>query len=66
MPEKWITTADAANISGYNEEYIRRLARTRKIKARKFGTIWQVNSNSMKRYYMEANKALDQRVGPRS
>lgn len=65
MPEEWITTSEAAQITGYNEEYIRRLARKEKIKARKFGTIWQVHAASMLRYLSNAEKNDDKRSGPR-
>jgi excisionase family DNA binding protein len=43
----WITTTEAVSLTRYNSEYIRRLVRTKKIAARKFGTIWQINRKSL-------------------
>jgi len=63
--EEWITVQEAAEISGYSEEYLRRLIRKGDIKARKFGTIWQVDRSSLGAYLKEAGKSEDRRYGPR-
>ena len=39
MATDWITTAEAAQLSGYNEQHIRRLARANKIVAEKKGVM---------------------------
>ncbi|MCA9925541.1 MAG: helix-turn-helix domain-containing protein [Anaerolineales bacterium] len=63
---EWITTAEAAEISGYDREYIRRLVRKKKIVSQKFGTIWQINRESFLQYLIDSQSATDQRWGPKS
>ena len=48
MSEDWITTTEAAEISGYHSEHIRRLLRQEVIQGRKFGPIWQVEQKSLR------------------
>jgi hypothetical protein len=44
MPNKDMATIpDAAELSGYNREYIRRIARSGQIKARQIGPTWLVS-----------------------
>ena len=67
MPkEDWITTAEAAEVSGYNEEYIRRLIRKGKLPARRFGPMWQVSRSALLEYVRTAYDPQDKRRGPRS
>ncbi len=61
----WITVNDAAEISGYNAEYLRRLIRNKKIKFRKFSFIYQVNRKSLIDYLKEAEKMVDKRYTPK-
>lgn len=65
MPDDWITTAEAGAFSGYHPEHIRRLIRSEKIKARKFGIVWQVSKASLSLYLEEAEKSGDKRHGPK-
>jgi len=65
MAEKWITTADAAEMSGYHVNYIRYLVRLGDIQGRKFGPIWQVNRQSLINYLESAQSADDKRWGPK-
>ena len=65
MSDEWITTTQAAQLTGYHPEYLRELIRTRKIQGKKFGTIWQVNRVSLLAYSQSAEKRKDQRHGPR-
>ncbi|GAB4577531.1 MAG: hypothetical protein Fur0022_02620 [Anaerolineales bacterium] len=58
--ENWITTKEASELTGYNEEYIRRLLRFQKIRGQKFGTTWQVDRTSLLDYLQET-----ERRGPR-
>jgi len=46
----WLTTLDAARLTGYNLEYVRRLVRTKKITARKWGRDWMISKASLLRY----------------
>ncbi len=44
----WITTKEAAERTGYNIEYIRRLIRSGKVDCKKFGRDWMVSLASLK------------------
>ena len=50
IAEEWITTAEAKSLTGYNAEHIRRLVRTGKVKAKKWGKEWMVEKNSLLTY----------------
>ena len=65
LNEDWITTHEAAKLTGYDREYIRRLVRFEKITARKFGTIWQVSQQSLINYLQDSKKSSDGRRGPK-
>jgi excisionase family DNA binding protein len=65
MADDWITTTDAAEMSGYHVNHIRRLIRAGDIEARKFGTIWQVNRHSFESFLEKANQSSDKRWGPK-
>ena len=47
MTDDWITTAEAAQITGYHQDYIRKLLYASKVHGRKFGTVWQVSRDSL-------------------
>ena len=65
MNEEWISVKQAAELSGYNEEYVRRLLRTGKVGGRKFVTVWQVNQHSLMSYLEASEESQDQRRSPR-
>lgn len=65
MDEEWITTVEAAELSGYHVNHIRRLIRLKDIEARKFGPIWQVNKASFMLYLETARQSDDKRWGPK-
>ena len=62
---EWITVNQAAELSGYNAEYLRRLMRNKKIKFRKFSFIYQVNRESLLNYLKKAEKTTDKRYSPK-
>ena len=64
MSDDWITVHEASAISGYNEEYITRLIREGKIKAKKFSTVWQVSRSSIIDYSRKTEK-LGNKRGPK-
>jgi excisionase family DNA binding protein len=64
MPEDWITTSEAAALSGYHPEYLRFLIRNSRIAGRKFGTVWQVSRKSLLQYMAKADISEDARWGP--
>ena len=65
MAETWITTEQAAELSGYHVIYLLDLLRSGKVKGRKFGPIWQVSRASLLEYVNEAKKSEDKRRGPK-
>lgn len=60
----WITTDEAAEISGYHINYLRQLIRKNKIAAEKKGRDWWVDKDSLRDYMNEAQDAGDRRHGP--
>jgi len=48
--EGWITTIEAANLTGYTIVYIRRLARIRRVEAVKTGRDWLILRSSLLAY----------------
>jgi excisionase family DNA binding protein len=62
--DEWITTKEAAELSGYNVQYVRRLIRNGRIDARKFGPLWQVSRQSLLSYLTTAKQSADKRRGP--
>jgi excisionase family DNA binding protein len=65
MAEDWITTAEAAKISGYHQEHLRRLLKQNKIEGRKFGIVWQVSQRSLQKY-LDRMAKLGKRRGPKA
>lgn len=49
-PIEWITTQEAAEMTGYNQEYIRQMIRGDKIVAEKKGRDWWVDRASVETY----------------
>jgi excisionase family DNA binding protein len=63
---EWISVKEAAKISGYHEEHVRRIIRNRKITARKFANVaWQIDKNSLLDY-METTLKKGRKRGPKS
>jgi excisionase family DNA binding protein len=63
---EWITTAEAAKISGYTVDYIRRLIRSGAVKGRKpWGRDWQVSKAGLLAHQRKAEKQGSKR-GPKS
>jgi excisionase family DNA binding protein len=63
--DDWITTAEAAKISGYHVEYIRKILQTRKVKGQKWGREWQVSRSSLLAHVRKAEK-LGAKRGPKT
>ncbi|MFC2055693.1 hypothetical protein ACFLV7_15560 [Chloroflexota bacterium] len=60
-----ITVQEAAKITGYNIQYLRRLLRIRKLDAIKIGQIWLVDLISLQDYFGSALSSSDMRFGPK-
>jgi hypothetical protein len=63
--DEWITVEEAVKLSDYNEEHITRLCRQKKIQAKKFSIVWQVNRESLLAYMAQVEK-LGNKRGPKS
>ena len=55
----------AADYSGYNTQYLRRLVSTGIIRGTKIGQIWLIEVSSLDAYVQQAQGATDRRFGPR-
>jgi hypothetical protein len=61
---RWISVSDAAHVSGYHPEHLRKLLKAGKINGRKFATIWQVDTGSLLAYIHQVEKSGAKR-GPK-
>lgn len=62
---EWITTADAAGISGYDVQYVRFLARTGKIGAEKKGRDWWIDRDKFRTYLAVVEELGTKKFDPR-
>ena len=62
----WITTQEAAELSGYHVNYIRQLLQADKLHGRKWGQAWQVSRQSLREYLATAETQPDKRWGPKT
>jgi excisionase family DNA binding protein len=63
---EWLDVNEAAELSGYHPEYIRRLIRDGEIEAKKFSIVWQVKRISLLDYLENAKSKTDKRYSPKS
>jgi len=63
---EWISISEAAKLSGYHPEYIRRLIRDGEIVAKKFSIVWQVSRESLVTYVENAKLKDDKRFTPKT
>ncbi|MBI3788749.1 MAG: helix-turn-helix domain-containing protein [Ignavibacteriales bacterium] len=61
MPGDWITIEEAAQLSNYHPDYIRKRVRTGRIKGRKVVIVWLVNRTSLMAYLREQEKRGERR-----
>lgn len=64
MTEEWITTFEAAELSGYHANHIRRLIRAGEIQARKWGPALMVSRQSVLDYVARVQASGSKR-GPK-
>ena len=60
----WITTKEAVKLSGYHPAYLRQLIRGEKIKAQKFGEVWQIDRHSLLAFVKTA-ETMGKKRGPK-
>jgi excisionase family DNA binding protein len=65
MPE-WLSVKEAAELSGYHANYIRKLIRKNQIEAEKKGPMWWIDKDSLRAYLEAAQSHDDKRYGPRT
>ena len=65
MLEDWLTTQEAAELSGYHVDYVRKLVTAGKVEGRKFGPVWQVGRHSLEDYVKRMG-GIGERRGPKS
>ena len=65
QPDAYMPAQAAAEYSGYNLQYIRRLLSTGSIEGVKVGQVWLVKVESLDAYLKSVRKSDDRRYGPR-
>jgi excisionase family DNA binding protein len=55
----------AAEFSGYNVQYLRRLLRNGRLEGIKIGQVWLIEMASLDHYLRNGNLQRDRRCGPR-
>ena len=60
----YITVRSAAEFSGYNQQYLRRLLRNGVFGTMKIGQIWLIDRRDFNNYLKEAKQSKDKRFGP--
>lgn len=60
----WVSVDEAAEQSGYSKEQIRRLIRGGVIKAKKQGSMWWIDRQSLQEYVEASKESDDCRRGP--
>lgn len=62
--EEWLTTYEAARMADYDPDYVRKLVRAGKIKARKWGQSWQIHGASLMSFKKQ-NEEKGEKRGPK-
>ena len=63
--DDWITTQEAAKVSGYHPDHLRRLIRAGDIEGRKVSIVWLIRRQSLLDYIDRAEHSGDKRRGPK-
>lgn len=63
--DDWITTQEAAELSGYHVNYLRKLIRRGDIQGRKISIVWLIDRQSLLDYMAQAAESEDKRRGPK-
>ena len=65
IDDEWLTTEQAAELSGYHVNHLRRLIRAGAIRAKKLSFLWLVHRQSLLDYMAQAEQSDDKRRGPK-
>jgi excisionase family DNA binding protein len=60
-----VTVQAAADVTGYNIQYLRRLLRSGTLEGIKIGQIWLIEMQSLETYLQLVENTTDRRCGPR-
>ncbi len=65
--EDYMTLRQAIRFSGYNDQYLRRMAKEGRIHALKFGQFWMISRRSLEAFmdHASAKGEQDNRYGPK-
>jgi hypothetical protein len=65
--EDYMTLRQAIRFSGYNDQYLRRMAKEGRIHALKFGQFWMISRRSLQAFmdHASAKGEQDNRYGPK-
>jgi hypothetical protein len=63
---EYFTVKSAAEISGYNQQYLRRLLRGDILKSRRLGQAWLIERKGFLEYLNHARCSTDKRFGPQN
>lgn len=61
---EFITVRTAADISGYNQQYLRRLLRESTFRSKRIGQLWLIDRDCFIEYLQTAKRTRDKRFGP--
>jgi excisionase family DNA binding protein len=61
----YISVKDAAYLSGYNIQYLRRMLRFGVLDGVKIGQMWLIELDALEKYLNQAENTSDRRRGPR-
>lgn len=64
--ENHISVQAAAEFTGYNIQYLRRLLRAGKLVGTKVGQVWLIKLSSLEAYFQEKESSSDRRCGPKN
>jgi excisionase family DNA binding protein len=65
LTEHHISIQAAAEVTGYNRQYLRRLLRAGKLAGIKIGQVWLIRMASLETYLNRAEQTVDHRCGPK-
>ena len=61
---EYITVKTAAKISGYNQQYLRRLLRGNVLQSKRIGQLWLIDRDDFLKYLSNTKQTTDKRYGP--
>jgi excisionase family DNA binding protein len=60
-----VTVKAAADVTGYNIQYLRRMLRSGVLRGIKIGQLWLIEMRSLETYLQHVESTSDRRCGPR-